>query len=320
MRLDIIDRLLSSNEPSIRFKVLTLVLGKDITSNDVIKSQEEIRSSSRVKILLSEVGADGRIKSHPYKKWTGAHWVLSLLAEIGYPPGDKGFIPMREQVTSWLFSKWHEKSTKTIDGRVRRHASQEGNALYTMLKLGIADEGADMLAGRLIKWQWPDGGWNCDMNPKAVNSSFHETLYPMRALSLYSRLTGNMRARDAVQRASEVFLKRRMFKRQSDGNVIDDDFIRLHYPTYWHYDILAGLKVMVEAGFISDSRCKEALDLLESKRLDDGGFPAEARYYGGANLKSQRSLVKWGRVSRKRMNEFVTVDALYVLKRAGRLK
>jgi len=227
---------------------------------------------------------------------------------------------MVEQVTSWLFSKWHEKSVKTIDGRVRRCASQEGNALYYILKLGIADEGVGMLANRLIKWQWPDGGWNCDKRPEAVKSSFHETLYPMRGLSIYTRMTGNTKARDAVHRASEVFLKRHLYKRQSDGSVIDDDFTRLHYPSFWHYDILAGLKVMAEAGFIGDERCKDALDLLESKRLDDGGFPAEARYYGGANLKSQRSLVKWGRVSKKRMNEFVTVDALFVLKRAGRLK
>ena len=54
--------------------------------------------------------------------------------------------------------------------------------------------------------------------------------------------------------------------------------VRLHYPCYWHYDLLAGLKVMAEAGFIGDPRCREALDLLESKRLPGGGFPAEARY------------------------------------------
>jgi hypothetical protein len=316
---DIIERLLNSEEPSIRFKVLTLILGKDMNSTDVLKSLEEIKASERVKSLLSERDSSGRIPGHPYKKWTGAHWVLSILADIGYPPGDKGLIPMREQVTSWLFSKEHESQIKAIDGRVRRCASQESNALYSMLKLGIADEGADMLASRLIKWQWPDGGWNCDREKSAVNSSFHETLIPLRSLSLYARLSGNGRARESARRSSEVFLKRRLYKKQSDGGIINNNFIKLHYPPYWHYDILAGLKVMAEVGFIGDSRCKDSLDLLESKRLDDGGFPAEGRYYGGANLKSQRSLVNWGRVSKKKMNEFVTVDALFVLKRAGRL-
>jgi len=30
---------------------------------------------------------------------------------------------------------------------------------------------------------------------------------------------------------------------------------------------------MADAGFIRDARCKDALDLLQSKRLPDGGFP-----------------------------------------------
>ena len=82
-----------------------------------------------------------------------------------------------------------------------------------------------------------------------------------------------------------------------------------------------GLKVIAEAGFIQDERCADALDLLESKRLPDGGFPAEGKYYRVTKKPvSGRSMVSWGGVSKKRMNEFVTADALYVLKAAGRLQ
>jgi hypothetical protein len=82
---------------------------------------------------------------------------------------------------------------------------------------------------------------------------------------------------------------------------------------------LFSLKVLAEAGFIGDSRCQPALDLLESKCLPDGGFPAEAKYYRLTDRPiSGRSRVDWGGVSDRRMNEFVTVDALYVLKAAGR--
>ena len=102
---------------------------------------------------------------------------------------------------------------------------------------------------------------------------------------------------------------------------MQDDFVKLHYPCYWRYDILFGLKVMAEAGFVGDKRCRDALRLLESKRLPQGGFPAEGRYYRVSDSAATgRSLVDWGGVSRKRMNEFVTVDALYVLKQAGRLR
>jgi hypothetical protein len=64
-----------------------------------------------------------------------------------------------------------------------------------------------------------------------------ESLIPMRGLALYGRLTGHRAARQAAEQAAEIFLKRRLFKRQRDGQVISEDFIKLQYPCYWHYDI-----------------------------------------------------------------------------------
>jgi hypothetical protein len=315
----IIRKLSQSEEPSVRFKVLTQMLDRQADSREVRHLQEAIRESPRVKQLLSERQADGKIPWHPYAKWNGAHWVLATLADLGYPLGDESLIPLREQVYAWLLSKGHVRGIKTIAGRVRRCASQEGNALYSLLTLGLADERAEELAQRLTQWQWPDGGWNCDKNPAATNSSFMESLLPLRGLALHARLTGNPRSKQAGERAAEVFLKRELFKRQRDGRVMDEDFIRLHYPWYWHYDILFGLKVMAEVGCLEDRRCRAALDLLESKQLADGGFPAERKYYQiKSKVKTGRSFVDWGGTSPTRMNEFVTVEALAVLKSATR--
>jgi hypothetical protein len=63
-----------------------------------------------------------------------------------------------------------------------------------------------------------------------------------------------------------------------DGSIIDPRFIQLHYPCY-RQDILFGLVVLAEAHRLDDQRCTEALHLLESKRLADGGLPAEHRYH-----------------------------------------
>jgi hypothetical protein len=315
----LIETLLKSNEPSVRFKTLVNVLGKKTDAPQVRKLQEQIKSSPRVKKLLSERDRSGEIPSHPYKKWYGAHWVLAMLAEIGYPPGDLSLVPLREQVYEWLFSEKHQKGIKTLQGRTRRCASQEGNAVWYLLMLGLTDERTDQLADRLVKWQWPDGGWNCDKDPKAAKSSFWESHIPLRALALHARLAGSRKSKAAAERASETFLKRRLYKRQKDGSVMHEDFVKLHYPCYWRYDILQGLKVMAEAGFIRDARCGDALDLLESKELTGGGFPAEGKFYTvGKTAPSRRSPVDWGGVRRKSMNEFVTADALFVLKEAGR--
>src|SRR5881296_3748551 len=90
-----------------------------------------------------------------------------------------------------------------------------GNALYFCTKLGIADGRADSLVERLLHWQWPDGGWNCDRHPEADTSSFMETLLPMLGLAVYARKYRRPAAVKAARAAGDVFLRRRLFKRLS---------------------------------------------------------------------------------------------------------
>jgi len=319
MMVTILENLLTSEEPAIRYKARVYLLDEDPGTPELKYLQHEIKHCERTRTLLSERGADGKIPHHPYAKWYGAHWVLVMLADMDYPAGDEELVPLREQEYAWLLSAGRLRSIKNNmkAGLTRMCASMEGNAIFALLKLGLADERIAILVDRLLAWQWPDGGWNCDKKPGAHVSSFTETLIPLRGLALYSQLTGNAQARAASTRAAEFFLKRHLFKRLSDGSVISNDFLRLRYPCYWHYDILFGLKVMAEAGFLKDARCREALDLLASRRLPDGGFPAEKKYYNVTKETSNgRSLVDWGGTNVKRMNPLVTVDALHVLKRA----
>jgi hypothetical protein len=330
----VVDALLASPEPSIRWKVRAGVLGEDPRSKSMRALREEIRASPRVRALLARRDGQGRIVTrHVYDKWQGAHWILATLADLGYPEGDLALLPVREQVLDcWLSRTFYEEFEATgkedayrkdgvpvIRGRPRRCASQQGYALYYLLALGLADERAHDLAERLLHWQWPDGGWNCDKNPDAAKSTFIHTIHCMRALSLYARRLERPEAESAAERASEIFLTRRLFERRSDGAVMKAEFVKLHYPLYWHYDILFGLKVMMETGHLEDPRCGPALDLLEEKRLPDGGWPAESRYYSvSAAPKMNADSVDWGGTSQRKMNPWVTADALTVLARAGR--
>src|SRR5262249_42774695 len=157
-----------------------------------------------------------------------------------------------------LQSRGHASKTPPRIAPPREHASMEGNAIYSLLTLGLLepdDPRLQMLVERLFAWQWPDGGWNCDVRPQADTSSFMETLTPLRGLATYAQHSGDPRAAKAVEHAAEVFLERRLFKRRSDDAVIHPHFVKLHYPCYWHYDILFGLHVLAEAGLIGDERC-----------------------------------------------------------------
>jgi len=303
-------------EPALAWKLAVNILGKSEDSPDAHSARAEVREALLVKALI---GTCDRSRS-AYKKWDGAHWVLSILGDLGYPAGDEALRPLMEDTFNTWMRKEHEtKHLQVIDGRVRRCASQEGYAIWCSLRLGFGDSRTDELVSRLLKWQWPDGGWNCSKHPEADTSSFMETLIPLRALALFAKISGDTKAKVAAEHAAEVFLTRQLFKRRSDGQVINHRFVLLHYPCYWHYDFLFGLKVMAEAGFIDDPRCAAALALLESKRLPDGSFPAEESYARASRPQlSGYSPVRWGRTSKKTMNPFVTADALYVLRMAGR--
>src|SRR2546430_5699508 len=329
--------LLKSSDPSIRWRTRVHVLGEDPGTKSIRSLREEIRRSPTVRALLSRRDHLGRpgTRRQVYYKWQGLHWVLASLADLGYPEGDESLHPLRDRVLElWLSPIYfHEFTARTeaeayrgrgvplMRSRYRRSASQQGNALYSLVTLGIADDRVHSLAERLTHWQWPDGGWNCDRHPEADTSSFMETLLPMVGLAVYARKRRRPAAAKAAQAAADVFLRRRLFKRVSNGKVIAPDFVSLHYPRYWHYDFLGGLKAMTQVGRIADPRCADALDLLEARRLPDGGWPAEKRYYtvSPKAMVTNADYVNWGGTSRKRMNPWVTVDALAVLRAAGRL-
>lgn len=332
----VIDELLDSENPSIRYKIRVNVIGEDPLSPSIRSLQMEIKQSDLVAELLNGRDASGRIAAPPsvYSKWQGAHWIMATLADIGYPPGDMGLAPIRDQLQEhWLSPTYYCEfaagsraaayqgtGVPVMQSRHRRCASQQSNALWSILKLGLSNELTHDFAERLLHWQWPDGGWNCDKNPDATHSSFMESILPLRALALYGTITNSQRALDGAKRASEIFLKRNLFTRQRDGSTMRKEFMYLHYPLYWHYDILHGLKVMTEAGFIDDPRCEKALDLLVSKRLPDGGWPAEKKYYRAPAGNPGNELVDWGGTSARKMNPWVTADALFVLRSRGRLE
>jgi len=148
----IIEQLVHSAEPAIRYKTRVDLLGEDPTLPDIQRLRQEIKQCARVRQLLSERQPDGTLPHHPYAKWTGAHWVLVMLAELKYPAGEKELLPLREQVYGWLFSKARLQTIERymIAGRTRMCASMEGNAIFALLQLGLADERVRLLVERLM--------------------------------------------------------------------------------------------------------------------------------------------------------------------------
>lgn len=320
----IVGQLLRGGDPIVEYRVRTLLLGEGEKEARPRRLRRHIALSPAARKLLGGRTRDGTIDQHPYRKWQGPHWTLYSLAQICYPPGDDSLVPIRDQVHEWLFAPEHLRFRQSLlipgqEDRFRRCASQEGNAIWSTILLGIDDNGTRELVDRLIAWQWPDGGWNCDKRPEARTSSVIETLIPLRALWLASRFYPDAlgkRAASAADRAAEFFLNRRLFRRLRDGAPITKDFGRIQYPIQL-YDVLSVLQVMTEMGRIRDPRCREALALLRARQLPDGGFPLDKpNARTSASIVTRGTHADWGPSGKRRMNPLVTAIALWILQSA----
>lgn len=57
-------------------------------------------------------------------------------------------------------------------------------------------------------------------------------------------------------------------------------FTRFAFPARWHYDVLRGLDYLRRAGAAPDPRAAEAIELVKSKRGEDGRWRLDIQYAG----------------------------------------
>jgi hypothetical protein len=305
-----VEWLLDSCEPAVRY-----LTRRDLLGESVEPDHEEILAGPKVSALLAGQQPDGGFGGHPYKKWTGAHWRLISLVELAAPPGEPSVLAVAERVLGWLTGAGRFRKLKVIDGLVRRCASLEGNGLAACSRLGMADDPrVELLARSLVEWQWPDGGWNCDLKASGRRSSFHESLIPAWGLHEYAVATGADWARKAANGAAELFLEHRVFRSLRTGEPINKRWLEFHYPAYWHYDVLQALVILGRLGKLGDARVDDALDLVEERRRPDGLWEAGGYWWGRPGAKTTPEVVDWGR---RGPNEMITLNALRVLRSAS---
>jgi hypothetical protein len=216
-----------------------------------------------------------------------------------------------EETLAWVASsrRLAEIHKRRIDGRVRRCASQDG-ALQACLDVGLrGDPRLDTIAESLVERQWPDGGWNCDRHPHVTHSSFNETWGPILGLARYG-------ATDTAARGAEFLLLHRVVFSHRTGEPAHPVMLKVHFPAYWHNDLLAGLRTIAASVGLSDARASDALNLIEAKRGENGTWRPEGKWWkrpgsNGSNVE----VVDWGLCA----SELLTQQAEGVLGAAGRL-
>jgi len=285
--------LLKNENPGVRYWTLTDILEKSKSDAEAVAALNGIESWDPIAEYLREqhpAGYWGDGEDVYWPKWRATVWALMLLAELGVPRtnpsitrGAEYFLRVMDgQDRSWPPPKYSEEDLR--GWRLVWEPCVTGNMARTLAEFGFeSDPRVREMFEWLVKNQRDDGGWNCETEDsregEAVHhSSFMSTIEPLWAFSSLERQKWPRGGREAVERGVEFLLMHRLFKSDKSGKVIRPEWTQLHFPLFYFYDILHGLRVVTALGFGGDGRTKDARDLLLSKRLPDGTWPMEATY------------------------------------------
>jgi hypothetical protein len=280
----VIEWLLDSDS-SIRWQVK-----RDLTAapaEEVAAERARVATEGAGARLLTLQGADGRWGGAAWNRgWNSTMHVLMLLRDLGLNPecdqARRAVGLVRDGVT------WKGCGPQECDENPFFAGEVEPCINGQVVAVG-AYFGQDVqgLVDRLLAEQLPDGGWNCEAANGSTRSSFHTTICVLEALLEQEMRVGcRPEVTNARLRGQEYLLERRLFRRRSTGEVIEDRkargvaWTRFAFPTWWHYDVLRGLEYLRRASVAPDERVAEVIELVVSKRDGDGRWPFETRHSG----------------------------------------
>jgi hypothetical protein len=266
---------------------------------DLLDESDEAVAVERSRVAVEGWGARLLRLQAPDGNWGGGPWVyqswastmetLMLLREFGLDPTSepaRNAIGLVREKSTW---GPHHNNSPFFEGEVEPCIN--GRVLTCGAYFG---EASDRLVDRLLSEQLEDGGWNCDA-PPSKRSSFNSTICVLEGLLEYEKAKGSACAvTDARLRGQEYLLERRLFISLSTGKIIDRDskdhrvnWTRFSFPTRWHYDVLWGLDYLRKAGVRSDKRIDEAVELVVTRRHQNGRWPLASPHEGKVHFKME---------------------------------
>jgi hypothetical protein len=278
---------LLDSDPAIRWQVM----------RDLTDSPPTAVSAERARVAVEGWGARLLAARDPDGQWMGGAcfpgrgeppedgsqpWTSTLpammdLYDFGLDPASDTAREMTNLVTTNCC--WEYDSQPFFDGEVEPCINGRTVTLGAYFGADVDD-----IVSRLLTDQLDDGGWNCWTEYGATVSSFASTICVLEGLLEYERATGGSdEVRTARVVGEEYLLERSLFRRKSNGEVPVDAWLTFSFPTRWRYDVLRGLEYFRMAD-VRDSRISDAIELVRSKRQDDGSWLLENSHPGAVQF------------------------------------
>jgi hypothetical protein len=219
----------------------------------------------------------GEPPSDGSQPWTSTLPVMLELRALGLDPAS----PEAQEMTAAVAAncRWEYDDLPFFDGEVEECINGHTVTLGAYFGADVDGIVSRLLAGRL-----DDGGWNCEAERGATVASFNSTICVLEGLLEYEEAGhGTDETRAARRGGEDYLLERSLLRRKSTGEVPVEAWREFSFPTRWHYDVLRGLEYFRRADR-RDPRLGEAIDLVRSKRQDDGRWLLENTHPGPAHI------------------------------------
>ena len=287
MSVRVVEWLLDS-DPAIRWQVLRDLV--DAPDAEVAAERARVCTEGWGARILDLQGDDGqwvggalfpagyRSNESAGQPWTATAYSLVLLHDFGIDPSCERVQRAIELVKENC--RWEHAGQPFFSGEVEPCI----NGMTVVLGTYFGQD-VESIIERLLREQLEDGGWNCWTEYGSVRSSFATTIRVLEGLLAHERATGG--SADSItarHRAEEYLLERKLFRRKSTGEVVDQTWLQFSFPTRWHYDVLRGLDYFRAVGGPPDSRLEEPITLLRSKQQSDDTWLLENTHPGAIHF------------------------------------
>ena len=341
---DTTDWLLSSDEPALRYRTLTELLGEAAEGGAAAAARRAIMEHGAAPRILAAQNADGhfgRPGAFYNDKYRGTVWQLIVLAELGADPADARVRAACEAILR--DSQEPESGGFSVECSKKRGGGLAsgvipcltGNMVFSLVRLGYLDDPRLQRAVDWIAtWQRFDDGESAP--PKEGPYARYEMCWGghtchmggVKALKGLAEIPPGRRSpavRRTIADGTEYLLRHHVHRRSHDlTRDSKPGWRRFGFPRMYQTDVLEILGIFAKLGAaehgapaagqrpdspLLDPRAHEALDLVESRRDAQGRWTLQETMNGRTvvDIEAKGEASRW-----------VTLKALQVLQAAGR--
>ncbi|KYG66440.1 hypothetical protein AZI86_05170 [Bdellovibrio bacteriovorus] len=248
---------------------------------------------------LSSFEAVESIKRDPYwPKWDTPWWHMAVLKELGLARQipkitlDAMVHALQNHYLQFFPIRSEEVPPGTDSYRQIPCICSVGNMYQILFAAGVdVDRDLPWMRPWFVKYQLPDGGLNCDESvytKTTPKSSIVSTICCLEAVLFCRHQDLTAEEVNFLNKGAEYLVRQKLFRRISNGDVIDNDWIEIRFPRFYDYDFLRGYYFLAKwkeaSGFLIPVDLVEEVEKLVSAQMTDKGI--QLRRY---NLIDKRS-------------------------------